>query len=106
MRGTVAKRLKRTAQEAHLRANKLEKSSHVVVRLGRKAGTLLRRKTARRNLVERLVQGGFGSALAEIMVPAVDRYGLTVYNTGVRATYRFLKKEYKSGRVGDADGNP
>jgi len=95
MRGTVAKRLKRTAQEAHIRANRLEKSEHVGVKMVRRAGTLFRRDKARRRLVERLISAGIGPALAELMVPAVDKHGITVVNTGVRATYRFLKKEYK-----------
>jgi hypothetical protein len=29
------------------------------------------------------------------MVPGVESYGTTLYNTGPRATYRFLKREYK-----------
>lgn len=95
MRGTVAKRLRRTAQEAHLRAERLEPSSHVKRRLVRAAGALFRRRSDYTKKVDGLVQRGISRSLAELMVPGVERYGETIYNTGLRATYRFLKREYK-----------
>lgn len=98
MRGTVAKRLRRTAQMVHISAKRLEPSRHLGARMMRQAGALFRRTKQRERFVTALVQRGISPALAELMVPAVGDHGVTVINTGVRATYRYMKKEYKRGR--------
>jgi phosphomannomutase len=98
MRGTVAKRLRREAQLRHLAANRLEPSKHFVERLTRKAGTVFRRTKARQRMIDGLAARGISPALAELMIPAIGDHGMTVTNTGVRATYRFLKQEYKRGQ--------
>jgi hypothetical protein len=81
----------------HLEAGRHEASDHVAVRMVRKAGTLLRRKTARKRAVEALVSRGMSPALAETVVPAVQPVALTVYNTGPRLTYRWMKQQYRAG---------
>jgi hypothetical protein len=82
----------------HIEAKRLEPRKHMGLRMVRKAGALFRRTKQREKMVQRLIGRGISPALAELMVPSVGDHGVIIINTGVRATYRYLKGEYKRGR--------